>query len=114
MSKASVGEIRAGEACAVEVRAGEVRASEVDGLLVLPGVAAPYDSYGGLNIGGVSSLRVRQLPAHRRPTVPAARRVLADECRQDRHDRGVVPGRVEGDALQCVYATDAHVLLVGA
>jgi hypothetical protein len=59
--EARVNEIRAGEACAVEIRAGKARASEIDRLLVLPGVAAPYDSYGGLNIGACHGLALGSL-----------------------------------------------------
>jgi len=103
------GEVRTGEVRVGQVRVGEVRAGQLDHLAVVSDSPASDDGGSCLHVGARSMLWRLRAGLGRWPVLAG---VLTDERGQDFHDRGMVPGRIAGDALQRVDAADTHVELV--
>jgi hypothetical protein len=106
-----LGEVRVGE-----VRVGEVRVRQIDRVVrsVVSGTSTPNDSHSRLYVRAQPALRGLRAWLTIGPRLPLLVRALADERSQDFHHRGVVPGRVTGDAFQRVDAADAYVEFCGA
>jgi hypothetical protein len=98
------GEVCAGEVRAGEVRAGKIRAAELDVLPVLLAVPAPDNSDAGLHIGACLALGwvcPGLIGGWFRPRLMG---VITDKRGQHLQHRGMVSGRVPGDAFQGIDA----------